>query len=69
MPELTYESTISMYCSIGYSNASRSKTVAISDIFEKEEWDEMSESDREEGIEQHFQDWMSNFLQSGWNVD
>jgi hypothetical protein len=68
MEELTYESKISMYCSIGYANASRSKTVAISEIFEEEEWDELSESDREETIEQYFQDWQSNFLDAGWDV-
>lgn len=65
---MNYHSKLEFNISIGYSQASRKKTVLISEIFDEEDWNEMSENVRIEAIDEVFQEWMYNYLDSSWHI-
>lgn len=68
MKTINYHSTLKFNLSIDYSQASRHKIILISEIFDEEEWNEMSENVREEAIDEVFQKWMYSCLNNSWHI-
>lgn len=61
------ELKVNMNLSIGYSGASRSDNVMLSECIDKETWESMSEAERVKFIDDYVLDWSNDLIDvSGW---
>ena len=61
--------TFSWRIGIGYGGASHKGTVKVSDYFTEEEWDEMSEKDISEWLDEYLETEISNHLEANIWID
>ena len=61
--------TFSWHIGIGYSGASHKGTVKVSDYFTEEEWDEMSEKDISDWLDEYLETEISNHLDANIWID
>lgn len=67
--EYTLDGKIEFYASLGFVRGDREKTTTLRELgLDEEEFEEMSESDIEEFLNEEFESWLSNYLNSGWHV-
>ena len=61
--------TFSWYIGIGYSGANHQYTIKVSDHFTEEEWNEMSEKDINEWLNDYLETEVSNHLEANIWID
>ena len=61
--------TFSWHIGIGYSGANHKDTVKVSDHFTEEEWDEMSEKDISDWLDEYLETEISNHLDANIWID
>ena len=61
--------TFSWNISIGYYGANHKDTVKVSDHFTEEEWDEMSEKDISDWLDEYLETEISNHLEANIWID
>lgn len=61
--------TFSWQISIGYVGAKHKDTVKVSDHFTEEEWEEMTNKDREAWLDEYLEAEISNHLDANIRID
>ena len=62
---ITYKFTLG----IGLANARKEETVTVDDMgYTDIEWDDLTETEQEEILEETWKDWTSNFIDGGWEL-
>ena len=61
--------TFSWHISIGYYGANHKDTVKVSDLLTEEEWNEMSEKDINEWLDEYLETEISNHLDANIWID
>ncbi len=56
------EIEIHLYLSIGYTSASRSDVHMLSDYFDEDSWNALSEDQKDKELNEIAQEWMNNYL-------
>jgi hypothetical protein len=67
--EYTLDTEIEFYAGLGFVRGNREEIVTLRGLgLDEEDFEEMSESDIEEFLNEQFEIWLSNYLDSGWNI-
>ena len=61
--------TFSWHIGIGYSGVNHKDTVKVSDYFTEEEWNDMSEKDIDEWLDEYLETEISNHLDANIWID
>jgi hypothetical protein len=63
------EYVFTAHLGIGFANADRSEEFTVEDLdYEKEEWDALTEEQRQSNLYRYVEDWSQNFIEQSWAI-
>lgn len=58
-----------LWLSIGYAGAKNTDVVSVEDLgFSQDEWDKLTQSEKDKELRSYHDGWVGNFLDSGWEL-